>query len=205
MKYRITGVALLVILFNCSTLAQTAYNDRPSADPRKPIDKVNGTQALEDPYSQTSDYIIDLPLELEVPYSMVSEYEMDLEVREVNDTNVTDFDSKVHEKNHDGSNVHDGDSNHRNFYDKATGNEEQMNIYPNPSDGQFQLELRLEDGDQATYRIIDMTGKIVATNTVSGIGEPLSIRVDISEFGAGYYFLQLEHGALVTTKKLVVF
>lgn len=67
------------------------------------------------------------------------------------------------------------------------------NIYPNPIDGTSQLELRLTEADEFTFKLVNLLGKEIATfarNLNVGLN-----RISLSEFGtnlnAGFYFIQM--------------
>lgn len=67
------------------------------------------------------------------------------------------------------------------------------NIYPNPIDGTSQLELRLTEADEFTFKLVNVLGKEIAT-----FGRNLNVgsnRISLSEFGtnlnAGFYFIQM--------------
>ncbi|MCB9185400.1 MAG: choice-of-anchor J domain-containing protein [Flavobacteriales bacterium] len=71
-------------------------------------------------------------------------------------------------------------------------------IYPNPINGSSQLELKLQEADQFTFNLVDVTGKMIAS-----FGRSLNAglnRISLSDFdsnlNAGFYFIQMntQHG-----------
>ncbi len=73
-------------------------------------------------------------------------------------------------------------------------------VYPNPNNGQFTIDAK--DG-YSTIVITDVTGRVVYSenNEVAVAGRK---EINLSEFGAGTYFVNVTSGAKVTTRKVVV-
>lgn len=73
-------------------------------------------------------------------------------------------------------------------------------VYPNPNKGQFTIDAK--DG-YSTIIITDVTGRVVynENNEVVVAGRK---EINLSEFGAGTYFVNVTSGVKVTTKKVVV-
>lgn len=73
-------------------------------------------------------------------------------------------------------------------------------LYPNPNNGQFTIDAK--DG-YSTIIITDVTGRVVynESNEVAVAGRK---EINLSEFGAGTYFVNVTSGVKVTTKKVVV-
>lgn len=75
-----------------------------------------------------------------------------------------------------------------------------MLISPNPVTGEFNIMYVPENTGSATYAIIDEMGRLVKNNKVqSGI-----TRVDLSGYPKGLYFLRIDDGGTVITKKIIV-
>ena len=69
-------------------------------------------------------------------------------------------------------------------------------IYPNPVKGSI-LNVKLLDQVEATYRIVNMIGQTVAT------GELKDNKVDVSNLRSGVYFIEVNDGEEVMTKKFI--
>ncbi len=79
-----------------------------------------------------------------------------------------------------------------------------MAVYPNPSQGEFTLEMENVSGNSVTYTITAIDGRVVAfENILTNSG---SVRRDLSlaEQGAGVYFLKVETASGSVIRKLVV-
>ncbi len=73
-------------------------------------------------------------------------------------------------------------------------------IYPNPNSGVFTLDIREE---YSLIQITDIAGRVVFSDA-SGSSVAVRRDLDLSEFGAGTYFVNVTSGVKVTTKKVVV-
>lgn len=69
-------------------------------------------------------------------------------------------------------------------------------LYPNPNNGQFQLDLVSDNADVTIY---DVTGKVVLRKTISD-----NEMIDLSNAGKGIYMVQITSGNTVTNKKVII-
>ncbi|MFI5141624.1 MAG: PKD domain-containing protein [Bacteroidia bacterium] len=83
-----------------------------------------------------------------------------------------------------------------NGIEKYTGSTE-VNIYPNPNNGNFVIETNLSD--KQTVQILDVTGKLVLQQTING-----KAIIDASSLDNGIYFVQLNTSEGLFTKKIIV-
>ena len=79
-------------------------------------------------------------------------------------------------------------------------------VYPNPSTGQFTIQLYNLKVPKLTLQITDASGRIVEQKTVTLTGKTpaLSIPVDISRQAAGIYLIKITSADGVQTAKVVV-
>lgn len=76
-------------------------------------------------------------------------------------------------------------------------------IYPNPGNGQYQLEIFSIDNDIAHLYITDIAGRNI-TSSVEKINSGLTVMpVDISNFGKGIYILKIAGSKGFSTLKIV--
>jgi hypothetical protein len=90
-----------------------------------------------------------------------------------------------------------------------TGTEQlsdQLKIFPNPSDGRFQLSLEYDGSNKVVAKVFDITGKLV-----QDISENLVINksavtgdVNLNVPRSGIYFLRIEIGKSAFTKKIII-
>lgn len=78
-----------------------------------------------------------------------------------------------------------------------------INIYPNPSPGQFTLELN-HPSISLIIRIYDVTGKVVFQSREKPEGNHFLKVFDIGEFQKGVYFIHLRAKDRVGVKQIVI-
>ncbi len=79
----------------------------------------------------------------------------------------------------------------------------ELNVFPNPSEGLVNIDYNLKSRSDATIEIFDMVGeKIYDKNT--SMTTAGSLQIDLSKFSAGFYIVSLTSGAEKITKKLVI-
>ena len=84
-------------------------------------------------------------------------------------------------------------------YDK---NYEHFNIYPNPSDGYFSIDLQSpQSTENFSIIIVNLAGKIVYQRILSG--EPDSTRFDLSYLNPGTYIVMIKNKLIIATQKLI--
>ncbi len=78
-----------------------------------------------------------------------------------------------------------------------------LSLYPNPSQKEIHIETPfLRDNDYSIV-ITNMLGEQVYSAKKNSVTEPLSPRIFIQNWNAGIYFLQLQSGSQLTTKKFI--
>ncbi|WP_426491730.1 phospholipase D-like domain-containing protein [Hymenobacter sp. 102] len=84
----------------------------------------------------------------------------------------------------------------------ATVQQSSVQVYPNPTRGQFQL--RVQSGAARTARVIlrDATGRVVLDQTKALTGQDVS--VDASQLRAGLYLMQIETAESTQVSRVVV-
>ncbi len=97
-----------------------------------------------------------------------------------------------------------GDSTHYYFHtltgmDEVTAKEGSINVYPNPTDGKFTL---CSNNTLRAVEIYNLLGERIYSN--SKIWEQDSIEIDLSSFGTGIYFINMDDGAIMHTQSIVV-
>lgn len=88
--------------------------------------------------------------------------------------------------------------------DKRTEKEESsVNFYPNPSDGNFMLDLELSGKEDASVRITDMNGKEIYTDKISGNGR-ISKSINLGTSKKGTFILTVKQSKRTTSKKIII-
>ncbi|KPK86248.1 MAG: hypothetical protein AMS27_05525 [Bacteroides sp. SM23_62_1] len=83
------------------------------------------------------------------------------------------------------------------------GEERHIRIYPNPSNGQFTLEMQLENSQDLDIRIFDIVGELVYTHRVVN-AQQYKGTFDLSDLPGGVYYLHLQTRDKVIRKPLIL-
>ena len=79
-----------------------------------------------------------------------------------------------------------------------------FNLYPNPTKGEFTLNLTLVNTDKVSVQLYDVRGRLIDEknyyNTVTNFSESILFK----EASSGLYLLKVINGALQTTRKLII-
>lgn len=78
-----------------------------------------------------------------------------------------------------------------------------VEVFPNPSNGQFQLKISAFEAQQAHFEIVDVMGRSIHQEELHIVGNELLKQYDLN-LSPGYYYLRLHHGKRSEVKKLVV-
>ena len=79
-----------------------------------------------------------------------------------------------------------------------------LTIYPNPSQGQFEMNLKLPGAGKLSLSILDMTGKEVYRNTVGMTNGIYQNQIDLTGEASGVYTLIVRHGDREHREKLTI-
>lgn len=80
--------------------------------------------------------------------------------------------------------------------------EEQLNIYPNPTQGSFSLQLGDNNLKGAKINVINAKGEMIYTQEVNGDGG--KINIDLGNVAAGIYMLSMQFDGHNVNKKITV-
>lgn len=79
----------------------------------------------------------------------------------------------------------------------------QVDIYPNPNNGLFTIDLALQEEQDVNIIVVDMMGTVVYKNSYSGIKNK-NLSVNLTDKAQGVYWVQVQTGGETTTKKIVL-
>jgi hypothetical protein len=85
-----------------------------------------------------------------------------------------------------------------------TNNMVSLNIYPNPSNGDFIVSYTLVNTDKVSISIYDFMGKKVDSKIVNGTLGLNTVSISGNEYAKGIYLVEITTGNKKETKKLVV-
>ena len=79
-----------------------------------------------------------------------------------------------------------------------------INVYPNPNNGEFSLELT-GVSEEVKISVIDFAGRLIQEEKILDItADKMEKQFDLSDYERGVYFLRITHGEKVSYKKVVV-
>jgi hypothetical protein len=79
-----------------------------------------------------------------------------------------------------------------------------INVYPNPNNGEFSLELT-GVSQEVDISVIDFAGRLILEEKVLDVtADKIKKQFDLSEYERGVYFLRITHGEKVSYKKVVI-
>ncbi len=80
-----------------------------------------------------------------------------------------------------------------------------VHLFPNPtSAGETQLKLDLNTPQDVVVKIIDITGKVVATHNYGKLTGQLILPINTAELASGIYMVEVRTGETANTTKLIV-
>jgi len=84
--------------------------------------------------------------------------------------------------------------------------EKEIKVFPNPSNGMFQLELEYQGTEKVSAKVYDITGKQVMDISEDLVREDTSVtaQVNLESPKSGIYFLRVSVGNKVVTKKIII-
>ena len=93
--------------------------------------------------------------------------------------------------------------------DDPTGDKQavsEVKVFPNPSDGRFQLTFEYTGHESVKAKVFDITGKQVKDISEDLIKSEKSVTasVDLESPSSGIYFVRIEWGKSILTKKIIV-
>ena len=81
---------------------------------------------------------------------------------------------------------------------------ERFNLYPNPSNGSFNLKFNTESNENVEIQLYDLTGKLVKELQFSNISFQFSERISFQNTAKGFYVLKIKNGTKQTSRKLLI-
>ena len=82
----------------------------------------------------------------------------------------------------------------------------EIKVYPNPSDGRFQLSFDYSGDEKLNAKVFDITGKLVKdiSNDLVKSETTVSANIDLESPSSGIYFIRIEYGKSLLTKKIII-
>ena len=82
----------------------------------------------------------------------------------------------------------------------------EVKVFPNPSDGRFQLTFEYSGQEKLKAKVFDITGKMVEDISEDLVKSERSVsaNVDLASPGSGIYFVRISAGKSLLTKKIII-
>ncbi len=77
-------------------------------------------------------------------------------------------------------------------------------VYPNPNDGRFNVSFDLDSKKKTMIRATDVTGREVFADEIKKFDGHYTNEIDLRDQPAGTYFIKVQQGKKLTTKKVLV-
>ena len=82
-------------------------------------------------------------------------------------------------------------------------NQFELKIYPNPSNGVFNIELSELTVSEVELVLLDVSGKVFSVETFAANSNKLIVPMNISDADAGIYFIRINAGKTITKRVIV--
>ncbi len=77
-------------------------------------------------------------------------------------------------------------------------------MFPNPANTEVTLDVDMDAERQVRVSIMDITGRIVSTNSYDLYKEQSRVTMDVSALPSGMYVVRVENGKMIGTQKLTI-
>jgi len=83
---------------------------------------------------------------------------------------------------------------------------EKIRIFPNPTEGRFSIQMDYKGNDRIVAKVYDITGKVIKDISSDLITTKSSVTADVNldHPSSGIYFLRVEIGNKIATKKIII-
>lgn len=86
----------------------------------------------------------------------------------------------------------------------ASNATQSISLYPNPTNGMFNLNINNANSNQVIITVMDMQGKVVYNELDKNISAQYNKQIDLTDLAKGIYYVRLNIGSEVKIEKLIV-
>jgi len=79
-----------------------------------------------------------------------------------------------------------------------------MTVYPSPTRDILNVEYEINVDSEVAMTVLDVNGKVISSNALEARSGAQKLKVDASDFDAGFYFINLRAGDKIITKRFIV-
>lgn len=83
-------------------------------------------------------------------------------------------------------------------------NVQSISVYPNPTEGIFNISISNTDFEQLTINIVDIQGKVVFNETDKNITKEYNKQIDLEGLAKGVYYIKMNTGSDLKIEKLII-
>lgn len=87
---------------------------------------------------------------------------------------------------------------------EENGVDAELNVYPNPTDGDLNVKFTVANAQNVEFAIQDVTGKIIQTNNISANAGSNLVMMDTQTLSTGVYFLNVQINGVSQTIRFIV-
>ncbi len=80
----------------------------------------------------------------------------------------------------------------------------EMAVYPNPATDKLNIELKADQAGMITFQVLDLTGRVITTETVNHTGGALKHATSVNGLASGLYFMKVSNEKGDVTHKFIV-
>jgi hypothetical protein len=78
-----------------------------------------------------------------------------------------------------------------------------VTLMPNPSEGEFYLDLAGLDGQEVAYKVVDMQGRVILDENIEWNSAEVREMIDLTDQSSGLYYLMIQIGDETGTLKMM--
>jgi len=78
-----------------------------------------------------------------------------------------------------------------------------MRVFPNPTQGEFEINLNVEEAGKLNVRLYSSSGQLIFTDSKSDFSGSYSKKVSLNGNPVGIYFLSVETGGETRVEKIL--
>ncbi len=90
-------------------------------------------------------------------------------------------------------------------YGENSGSLSLANLFPNPSNGKFELELLVPEQGFYDLEIFDSAGRVILIDQIDGFCLEENYKLDLSDYISGYYVLRISYGEETIIRPIIIF
>ena len=79
-----------------------------------------------------------------------------------------------------------------------------FNLYPNPTKGEFTVNLQTVDSNKVSIQLLDLSGRLIDKKVFTIVGGYFSEKLFFDKASSGIYLLKISNGYKQTTRKLIL-